>query len=408
MRGTVAAAARSTADSGSSGEDRQKIDAVDKVFMLEPSKHPLMTLFTNVGKDFDGKSYNGSSIMKAETTNAEFAWHEGFYGGKYATISSVTGTTGALTLGVTGAGTSSAYIFTKGDVVKNARTGENFVVDTIGSTTTITVDASYRAFGTTAAATPAVTDGLYIVGNAAEENANARNINTTRTSKETNYCQIFKRTIGVSDTEKATALYGDDTLTHLRKQLATEHAEEIERAMWWGEKKSTTGANGYPMRATGGILEFIKSNNAYVQDQGGPLTATDFNTFLSEGFTYGSPTKTLFVGGIVSRAIDEIARGQITTKVGDRKYGLSIREWETSSGTIRIVRNPLFVQDYASYAFLLDLDCFRLRHMKGRDTRLITNVQSPDLDGQVDQFITEIGLERKQAARCALLTGVTD
>ena len=35
VRGTVAAAARSTADSGSSGENRQKIDAVDRVFMLE-------------------------------------------------------------------------------------------------------------------------------------------------------------------------------------------------------------------------------------------------------------------------------------------------------------------------------------------------------------------------------------
>ena len=35
VRGTVAAAARSTADSGSAGEDRQKIDAVDRVFMLE-------------------------------------------------------------------------------------------------------------------------------------------------------------------------------------------------------------------------------------------------------------------------------------------------------------------------------------------------------------------------------------
>lgn len=408
LRGTVAAASRTTADSGSSHEDRQKLDAVDKVFMLEPSKHPLMTLFTNVGRDFNGASYANASIMKAETTNSEFSWHEGFYGGKYATISSVSGTTGALTLGVTGAGTESAYIFTKGDVVKNARTGENFIVATVASTTTITVAADYRVFGTTAAATPEVTDGLYIVGNAAEENASARNINVTRTSKQSNFTQIFKRTIGVSGTEEATALYGGPDLIHLRRQIATEHAEEIERAMWWGEKKSTTGANGNPLRATGGILEFINSNNAYVQDQGGPLTSTDFATFLSEGFTYGSPTKTLFVGGIVSRAIDEFAMGQIQTKVGDRKYGLSIREWETSSGTVRIVRNPLFVQDYAGYAFLLDLDCFRLRHLKGRDTKLLMGVQSPDVDGKIDQFITEIGLERKQAARCALLKGVTD
>lgn len=346
--------------------------------------------------------------MKRETVNPEFSWHEGFYGGRYAKISAVTGTTGALTLGVSGAGTSSAYIFTVGDVVKNARTGENFLVDTIGSSTTITVASGGRSFGTTAAATPTVTDGLYIVGNASEENSTARNINVTRTSKETNYTQIFKKTIGVSETEKETALYGGPDLAHLRRISATEHALDLERAMWWGEKKSTTGTNGYPKRGTGGILEFINSNNAYVQDQGGPLTATDFNTFLREGFMYGSVKKTLFAGGIVLQALTEIARGQVVTKTGDTKYGLEISEWRTPFGTINIVYNPLFVQDYAGYAFLLDLECFKLRHMKNRDTRLLTNVQARDMDGQVDQFITEIGLERKQAARCALIKGVTD
>ncbi len=376
--------------------------------MLEPTQHPLTTLFTNIGRTFDGKVWQGASIMKKETDNPEFSWFEGFYSGKYAKISSVSGTTGALTLGVTGAGSSSAYIFTVGDVVKNARTGENFLVDTVASATTITVSASGRSFGTTAAATPEVGDSLFIVGNANEEGSTARNINTTRTSKETNYTQIFKRTIGLSGTDRNTRHYGGDELQRLRRVAAIEHAKDIEYAMWFGEKKSTTGANGYPKRATGGILEFINSNNAYVQDQGGPLSATDLNVFLREGFTYGNATKTLFAGGIVLQAINEIARGQIVTKTGDTSYGLEISKWISPFGTINIVHNPLFVEDYAGYAFLLDLDSFRLRPMKNRDTKLYTNVQANDADGEVDQFITEIGLERKQAARCALLKGVTD
>jgi hypothetical protein len=112
---------------------------------------------------------------------------EDFYGAKYARISSVTGTTAAITLGVTGAGSQSGYVFTVGDVVKNARTGENFLVDTIGSATTITAASTGRAFGTTAAQTMLVNDGLFIVGNVNEENSGARNINTTRTSEESNY-----------------------------------------------------------------------------------------------------------------------------------------------------------------------------------------------------------------------------
>lgn len=182
----------------------------------------------------------------------------------------------------------------------------------------------------------------------------------------------------------------------------------IERAFWWGEKKSdTSGTQGHPRRATGGILEYINSGNSYVQNQGGVLTAPDFNTFLREGFTYGNNAKFLFAGGVVIQAINEFARGQITMRPLEKSYGMQIGEYVTAFGKINIVHNPLFVEDYAGYAFLLDMDCFKYRFMNNRDTKLMTNVQGNDVDGEVDQYITESGLERKQAARTALLKGVT-
>lgn len=92
-----------------------------------------------------------------------------------------------MTITITGAGSSSGYIFTPGDIVKNARTGENMLIATVASSTTVTVAATGRAFGTTAQAAGADGDGLYIVGNVNEENSGARNVNTTRSSKEGNY-----------------------------------------------------------------------------------------------------------------------------------------------------------------------------------------------------------------------------
>jgi hypothetical protein len=404
--GTKQTGARDT--SISSAEGRLIVDAVDKIFLLEPNQHPLVTLLTNVGKTYDGQSWKGAGIMKAPTENPEFKWFEDFYGGRYAKISAVTGTTGDVILTVTGAGSEPAYIFTVGDVVKNVNTGENFLVTSIESSTEIKCTSDYRSFGSTAATTMSAEDGLFIVGNASEENSGARNINTTRTTEQSNYTQIFKTTIGASGTEQESALYGDSDLPYQRQKKATEHGLDIERAFWWGEKTKVTGSNGHPTRGTGGVLEFISSGNAYVQDQGGPLTASDFNTFLREGFTYGSTTKTLMAGGIVVQAINEIARGQIQTKPLEQSYGMRINEWVTPFGTINIVHNPLFVEEYAGMAFLLDMDCFRYRFMKNRDTKLYTNVQNNDIDGQVDQYITECGLERKQAAKCALLKGVTD
>lgn len=404
-QGTNAAASRDTAVSAAEG--RLVVDAVDRIFLLEPNKHPLVTLLTNVGKVPDGKAWKGSGMLKASTGNPEFSWFEDFYGGRYAKVSGTYSGSGAVTITVSGAGSSSAYIFTVGDIIMNARTGERLLVATIGSSTTITVASGGRAFGTTAAAAGADGDSLFIVGNVNEENAGARNVNMTRSAKLGNYTQIFKTSIAVSGTENSAELYGGKDLPYQRAKKGTEHALDIERAFWFGEKKSSTGTNGHPLRSTGGVLEFINTNNAYVQDQGGPLTASDFNLFLKEAFTYGNDTKWLFAGGSVLQAINEFSRGQLQTKVGDTTYGVKVSEYMTPFGTINIVHNPLFIQDFGGYGFLLDLECFRYRYMQNRDTKLMTNVQANDVDGVIDQYLTECGLERKQAARCALLKGVT-
>lgn len=391
----------------SSAEQRLIVDAVDKIFLLEPNKHPLVTLLTNVGKVWDGKAWKGSGMLKRATGNPEFKWFEDFYGGRYAKVGGAGYSTGAVTITVSGAGSSSAYIFTVGDVIKNARTGENMLVATIASATTITVAAGGRAFGTTAEAAGNSGDGLFIIGNANEENGGARSVNSTRSTPQTNYTQIFKTTIALSNTEKEANLYGGKDLPYQRAKKGTEHALDIERAFWWGQKTSTTGTQGHPKRGTGGVLEFINAGNSYVQNQGGPLTAPDFNTFLREGFTYGNDTKCVFAGGIVLQAINEIARGQILTKPLDTTYGMKISTWVTAFGTVNIVHNPLFVQDYAGYAFMMDMESFAYRFMNNRDTALQTNIQAPDADGEVDQYLTECGLQREQASKHALLLGVS-
>lgn len=385
----------------SSAESRLVVDAVDKIFLLEPNKHPLVSLLTNVGKVWDGKAWTGQGLQKAPTGNPEFQWYEDVYGGRYARAAS-SQIAGAGTCVVTGAGSSSAYIFTIGDVVRNARTGENYLVTAIAGANTITITNSY---GDTPAAAIAAGDGLFIIGNVSSENAGARNVNTTRSTKCSNYTQIFKTSIAVTGTEKAAKLYGGADLPYLRAKKGTEHVMDIERAFWFGQKLTETST--YARRATGGIDEFITGGNSYVQNQGGPITAPDFNTFLREGFTYGNSQKLMFAGGIVLQAISEMSRGQLSTTNGDKTYGVKIQEWITPFGVVNLVHNPLFVDDYAGYAYLLDMECFTYRFMDGRDTKLETNVQANDVDGEIDQYITECGLERKQAPRHALLKGVT-
>jgi hypothetical protein len=67
-------AARDTATSATEG--RLIVDAVDKIFLLEPNKHPLVTLLTNVGKVWDGKAWKGYGMLKRATGNPEFKWFD--------------------------------------------------------------------------------------------------------------------------------------------------------------------------------------------------------------------------------------------------------------------------------------------------------------------------------------------
>jgi hypothetical protein len=59
------------------------------------------------------------------------------------------------------------------------------LVTAIAGTTTVTFGT--RAFGTTVAAAGADGDELFIIGNVNEEGSGARNINNTRSNKESNY-----------------------------------------------------------------------------------------------------------------------------------------------------------------------------------------------------------------------------
>jgi hypothetical protein len=383
-------------------EERIVVDATDKIYTLKPAQYPLATLLTQV------KGYNGSPLMKSPTTNYEFTSFESYPGGRYCKVSGTYAASGALAnLYVTGAGSSSAYIFTVGDTFKNARTGEVMVVETVPAATYITVASTGRAFGTTAAAAGADGDGLFRIGNVNEENSTNRNVNTTRTTKVTNYTQIFKTTISISGSQKSMKMYGGPDLARLRADKGVEHALEIEESFWWGEKKAGTGAASLAMRATGGINEFIETGGSYVQDQGGILTSSDFDTFLREGFTYGNGgTKTLFAGSLVLQAINSFSAGKLVTAVGDTTYGVKISKFISAYGDVNIVRNPQFVEDRAGYGFLLDMDCFKYRYLVDRDTTLRTNIHAPGTDGEIDEYLTEAGLERNLSANCALLKGV--
>lgn len=364
---------------------RRVVDIAKKIDVLEPNAAPLTQLTRK--------------ISKRAAINPAFNWLEEEALTKTASV--VTGggyTSGAVTFDVV-AGQGSR--FRAGDVVKVVATGEQFLVTAV-STDTLTIT---RAWGVTAAGSLASAGVLLIVGNANQEGATSRTLLAGDQTPKTNYTQIFRTPFGITETADNSEMYGGKDLAHLRMMNLIEHQKGIERALWFGEPKEDTSGT-YPRRATGGVDYYISTN---ATDASGTLTESEFDDFLRTGFRYGNSTKWLFAAPIITAAISYWAKGKLLTAGKDKTYGVDVTQYVTPFGTVNIVNNNIFSETtvYAGYAFLIDLDSPSYRYLANRDTKLITNIQANDADGETDEYKTECGLEFSQEKKDAQLYNVT-
>src|SRR3989339_1258943 len=390
-------------------EQSQRIpDVDDKIFLLERGESPLPAFLPQIGKINDGGGkFRGQALQKRTVYNPEFTEYEDQYSGVWSQINNAAGylaTDTALVVDNPG-----GSIFTKYDLIKNTRTGEIMRVTAINySPHPITVT---RGAGATAAAAINDNDWLLIIGPAFEEGSKSGDSNTTKLVKVTNYTQIFKTKFGVTETENASKLYpsgnpGAD-LKYLRAKHGIEQAKKIERGYWFGEKKEVTGPDGKPLRLTGGILEAIVAAGNVQDEAASALTETGFRTFLQNyAFKYGSSEKYFFCGNIVLGYLESFAASKLYIVPSDKTYGVEVRKYQSSFGTLNIIRHPMFENQYAGIGVVVDLSTLKHCPLNGRDTNIETNIQDNDADEEVDQYKTEAGLQRVNFEKNALLKGV--
>lgn len=272
------------------------------------------------------------------------------------------------------------------------------------STETLTVT---RAIGGTVAAAILDNDYVFLIGSASDEGAASRNSNVELMTEAYNYTQIFRTSVDVTRTLEKSEMYGTGKgdLAYLRGKHGHDHCVHIEKAFWFGERGEKTGTTGKTRRTTGGVLEFITTN--VTNSSSTTLTEAEFITFLASGFTYGSSEKILFADSRVMQTISGYALAQQRVKPGETKYGIAIAQYVSPYGNVNIVHHPEFKNYYAGYAFLLDLETFKYRFLRDSDTKLLMNIQANDTDGEKDEFLSEVGLQRMQESRNAYVYGVT-
>lgn len=361
------------------------IDMSNDIALLQPSEAPLITFL----KRAMGRS------KPAE--NPKFSWLEDDLGARWDAINNAAGYANNITSIVVDNGD----YFSVDDQVKVPRTGEVMLVTAISGNTLTVV----RGWGTTAAAALVDNDPLLILGSAMTEGSGTRTIKSTLETEVYNYCQIFKTPFGVTNTQNATKMYGGSDLSYQQMKKGVEHKVDMARAFYWGERKmDTTGAK--PKRGTGGLFSFLTANN---YDAGGQLTQSEFDNNISEVvFKYGSKEKLLLASPRLLSVINGWMMGKVQMSMSDKTFGLGVLPYVTPHGKFNIVPEPLFEGTvYGGFGVALDVENIRYRPLKGRDTKLETNIQANDADERVDQYITEAGLEVRLPKTHAVITGVT-
>jgi hypothetical protein len=363
---------------------KMKIDMSEKIALLQPEKTPFITFM---------KRAKGNTLA---ANNPKFNWLEDDLGARWDAVNQVTETAVGTSVVV-----DNGTYFSVGDIVKVPRSGEVFLVTAI-TTNTLTV---VRGYGVTAAALLQDNDPIVIIGNVNAEGSGTRDIKTTQEIEVFNYTQIFKTPFGVTNTQNASAAYGGSDLSYQQKKKGIEHMMDMSRSFLFGEKKLDTSGSK-PKRATGGLLGYLNQN---VYDAGGQLTQAEFDQNIAEvAFKYGSSEKLVLASSRLLSVVNGWAMGKLQIEQGEKTFGLNVVKYVTPFGILNLVHEPLFEGTvYGGYGVVLDVENIKYRPLKGRDTKLETNIQNNDEDQRKDQYITEAGLEIRLPKTHAVIKGVT-
>ena len=237
-----------------------------------------------------------------------------------------------------------------------------------------------------------------------------------------NYPQIFKTPVSVPNTMQALSYIGGPERMKRRFESGQSHASDIEFALifqgggiegtdWGltdGSYNPLTRLKGLGVGHAEGKEGFIISNNGNPLSQdptpmqmtaGDYSTAEDIMERLYDDISVGSQDKLMFtslkhIRNMTAMATDAASPFTLMHSVpGGSVLGIRIMEILTSFGTLRMIHHPMFAGAYERYGVILDMKNITLMPLPGRDTHLVTDVTSKEIDGVTDEFRTELTLE---------------
>ncbi|NJM09592.1 MAG: DUF5309 domain-containing protein [Bdellovibrionaceae bacterium] len=219
---------------------------------------------------------------------------------------------------------------------------------TINTSVTVTRGAQ----GTTAAIIPA-NSFLLKIGTAFAEGTGAPKATNRNPTKYFNYTQIFKTVYEMTGTAEQTNIRTGDPLGNDKKRRMFDHSVAQELGYLFGFRHEATGANGKPLRYTGGLYQFLASANTASLETIKVWTAMPDEDDLLDAvypvFDYnaggiGNERIALCGNGFLNY-LNILVKDQASVRInynGDIKYfGMQLQKWTFPQGTIYLKTHPL-------------------------------------------------------------------
>lgn len=278
------------------------------------------------------------------------------------------------------------------DVILDANTGEYMQVTAV-STDTLTVTRGY--LGTTAhaiASTDHFINMRQISGHGTDSPEALQVISATKS----NYCETRKTTVKVTKTQEAVETYGGSVRLQQRALKAQEHILDFEQRFLHGQMGSITNVN-QPVYSLGGLDHFVTTNVWNLSGQA--MTEAAFLDYLPQVFFHGQRpgkrVKVMYVSAEISNTINSWGLGKLMvsndTNEASRRYGIDIKEYVNPYGKLYIVYHPLLYGAFSGWAYIVDMPSIWLRPL--RPTKLNTNIQNPQSDYFLDEYLTESSIQ---------------
>lgn len=382
--------------SGSFGADERPTDFREYILWSNPNgEAPLQALMSKMGSE--------------NVSDPEFAWWEEKLGTVRLQINGaiLDGVATAFTVDAENiaAGQWGALNLVAGDILavesdNGIWTGELVRVSADPVSDTALVVSRGHA-GSTAVA---IADNVWLtrIGNVHSEGSLAPSATTRNPTKLSNFCQIFKKTYQISNTQKAIkGMRTGNTLENDKKRKLHNLMVDMEMAFLYGRANESVGANGQPERSTGGLLSFLTTNRVEFGAGGTAWTEDNLIDFLAQMFNYdgqGAGNERLaFCGNAALTAINKLARNSTSTRINFegtiKTYGMELTKWILPQGTIYLKTHPLFNTHPVLTKALVGINPKGIKERPLRKLKLETETQPRNADYEEGYWIAETGLE---------------